>query len=441
MQKNALTRLTSLYLCLMLTVFLLWPGTSGYAQIAEAKYRLFLWLTGGYCALSVLLWLELALIRRTAAFARPSLAEWLLLGYLLCSLIACLLSPWREETWLGGARHEGLLTIALYVLSFCLVRRFARPAAWMLDVLGAAITLFCAVAVLQLLGKNPFGLYPAGLTYYDAGKAYSGEYLATAGNAGFAAAILCTAIPALLFGAWRLRRWHLLVPAALGLAVAVWMNVSAGLAGLAGSILLTLPLALPKGRARKTAAFAVGGLILLALLGVWLLPNLPGMFGEAHALLHGEADPTFGSGRIYIWKNVWEAICARPWFGGGPDTLAHQVSAYFERYDADANRILRATIDAAHNEYPNIWANQGVFALLCWLGALGASAVRFVRRADEAETLICGSAVLGYCIQAFFGISTCISAPYLFLAWAMLEGQGEPLQDKIEKTIIGGWKR
>ena len=42
MQKNALTRLTSLYLCLMLTVFLLWPGTSGYAQIAEAKYRLFL---------------------------------------------------------------------------------------------------------------------------------------------------------------------------------------------------------------------------------------------------------------------------------------------------------------------------------------------------------------------------------------------------------------
>lgn len=57
MQKNALTRLTSLYLCLMLTVFLLWPGTSGYAQIAEAKYRLFLWLTGGYCALSVLLWL------------------------------------------------------------------------------------------------------------------------------------------------------------------------------------------------------------------------------------------------------------------------------------------------------------------------------------------------------------------------------------------------
>ena len=190
--------------------------------------------------------------------------------------------------------------------------------------------------------------------------------------------------------------------------------------------------ALPKGRARKSAAFAVGGLILLALLGVWLLPGLPGMFGEAHALLHGKADPTFGSGRIYIWKNVWEAICARPWFGGGPDTLAHQVSAYFERYDADANRILRATIDAAHNEYLNIWADQGVFALLCWLGALGASAVRFVRRADEAETLICGSAVLGYCIQAFFGISTCISAPYLFLAWAMLEGQRTALQDKTE---------
>ena len=85
MQKNALTRLTSLYLCLMLTVFLLWPGTSGYAQIAEAKYRLFLWLTGGYCALSVLLWLELALIRRTAAEGLPLMVQ-------PCSLISSVTS-------------------------------------------------------------------------------------------------------------------------------------------------------------------------------------------------------------------------------------------------------------------------------------------------------------------------------------------------------------
>ena len=162
MQKNALTRLTSLYLCLMLTVFLLWPGTSGYAQIAEAKYRLFLWLTGGYCALSVLLWLELALIRRTASFARSSLAEWLLLGYLLCSLLACLLSPWREETWLGGARHEGMLTIALYVLSFvwCGALRVRQRGCWMCSARRSRCSVpspFCSS-----LGKIRSGSIPPG---------------------------------------------------------------------------------------------------------------------------------------------------------------------------------------------------------------------------------------------------------------------------------------
>ena len=66
----------------------------------------------------------------------------------------------------------------------------------------------------------------------------------------------------------------------------MWMNVSAGLAGLSGSILLTLPLALPKGRARKNAAFAVGGLILLALLGVWLAGVLDAaLIGKLFALL------------------------------------------------------------------------------------------------------------------------------------------------------------
>ena len=67
-------------------------------------------------------------------------------------------------------------------------------------------------------------------------------------------------------------------------------------------------------------------------------------------------------------------------------------------------------------------AQQGLFALLCWLGALGCSAVRFVRRAGERPAaLICGSAVLGYCVQAFFGISMCLSTPFFVIAWAMLE--------------------
>lgn len=57
-------KISDAYLALMLSVFLLWPGTDGYAKITAAKYRLFLILTLGYCAGTALLYLELLVMRQ-----------------------------------------------------------------------------------------------------------------------------------------------------------------------------------------------------------------------------------------------------------------------------------------------------------------------------------------------------------------------------------------
>lgn len=435
MKKKAQTeqllveKISDVYLTLMLSVFLLWPGTAGYTAITAAKYRLFLILTLAYCAGLLLLYLELLAAQQlrlhpVKAFLRGvRLPEWLMTGYVLCSFIATILSPWRTDAWLGLTRCEGFLTLALYAAVFVLLGRFARPKKWLLDVFAAAMSVNCLLALWQLLGGNPLHLYPAGLTYYDAGSAYSGMYLGTIGNTDLLAAVFCVAVPAFFYGAWKLRRYWLLGPAVLCMAVAVWMDVSAGLLGIAAGIILPVPLAL-RGKARCAAALAIGAAFLAGVIAVFFLPGLPGIFGQAHALLHGQADDTFGSGRIYIWKNVWQAVKERPFFGGGPDTLSRRITAYFERYDEAHGRMIQTGIDAAHNEYLNILANQGVFALLFWLGTLICSAVRFVcRGGQEMHVLICGSAVLGYCVQAFFGISMCISAPFFVLAWALLENR------------------
>lgn len=428
-ERLLIERLTDAYLALMLSVFLLWPGTDGYARITAAKYRLFLILTLGYCAGAALLWLELLVMRQRKSVPFRELirairpAEWLMLGYVLCSLLSSLLSPWRDDTWLGLTRREGFLTLALYAAMFLLLGRLARPKAWLLDVFGAGMSLCCLLALWQLAGGNPLGLYPEALSYYDAGKAYSGSYLGTIGNTDLLAAVMCVAVPAFFYGAWRLRRYWLLVPLALCLTVSVWMDVSAGLLGIAAGLLLPLPLAF-SGKKRRVTAIVIGTGLLAAFLAVLLLPGLPGMLGEAHEILHGRARDEFGSGRIYIWRNVWQVVKERPLFGGGPDTLSRRITAYFERYIEEKNTVIRTGIDAAHNEYLNILANQGFFALLCWLGALACSAVRFVRCAGERPAvLICGSAVLGYCVQAFFGISMCLSAPFLLIAWALLENR------------------
>ena len=230
---------TDVYLALMLSVFLLWPGTDGYTKITAAKYRLFLILTIGYCATNALLYLELLVMRqiRTVPFrellraVRP--AEWLMLGYVLCSLLSSLLSPWRKDTWLGLLRREGFLTLALYGVIFLLLGRLARPKKWLLDVFGAAMSLCCLLSLWQLAGGNPLGLYPNGLSYSDAGTAYSGAYLGTIGNTDLLAAVMCVAVPAFFYGAWKLRRHWLLVPLALCVTVSIWMDVSAGLLGIA----------------------------------------------------------------------------------------------------------------------------------------------------------------------------------------------------------------
>lgn len=106
------------------------------------------------------------------------------------------------------------------------------------------MSLCCLLSLWQLAGGNPLGLYPNGLSYSDAGTAYSGAYLGTIGNADLLAAVMCVAVPAFFYGAWKLRRHWLLVPLALCVTVSIWMDVSAGLLGIAAGLVLPLPLAL-----------------------------------------------------------------------------------------------------------------------------------------------------------------------------------------------------
>lgn len=260
MNRSARTAETvsDVYLALMLSAFLLWTGPDGYTKILEAKYRLFLLLTIVYCAaaaLSALRQIRTVCFCKLLRAVRP--AEWLMLGYVLCSLLSTFLSPWRADAWLGLSRREGLLTLALYGAVFLLLGRLARPKAWLLDVFGAAMSLCCLLALWQLAGGNPLGLYPKGLAYSDAGTAYSGAYLGTIGNTDLLAAVMCVAVPAFFYGAWKLRRCWLLVPLTLCVTVSVRMKVSAGLLGTAAGLVLPLRWRWTKSAAQRQSSLEV----------------------------------------------------------------------------------------------------------------------------------------------------------------------------------------
>ena len=415
----------------MVSLFLLYPGTHGFAGIVAAKYKLFLFLCGGYAALMLLLLAEHAIIsggKRESLrmlLSRTSWTQRLLALYLLLTWLSALLSPYFPETIIGVSRYEGVLTITIYVVCFFLVRTYGRIDKTLVAACGASVTLFDLLCIVQIYGGNPFTLYPAGYGYADAGTAYSGAYLGTIGNVDLVAAFLCLVIPAFwaaMVHSRDKRRWLLMLPLALSLFVLVKMNVLAGFVGvLAGAAVSAVVIVPMSARARHAAAWSLAGLFLLALALLYCF-DLGGMLHELHSILHGDFSGSFGSGRLHIWKQVLKAVPDHLLFGTGPDTMLYGGLEAFSRYDEALGGTIIAHIDVAHNEYLNILYHQGIFALAAYLGALFAAAKKWLAESRRsAQTAVLGAMLLCYSIQAFFGFSMVITAPYFYLTLALFD--------------------
>ncbi len=354
--------------------------------------------------------------------------------YLTITWISAAASPYWPETVLGASRYEGAFSISLYVLCFLLVAAYGEADRVLLWVLAAAVTLESLLGIVQLTGYNPFGLYPTGYSYFDAGKSYSGEYLGTVGNTDLLAAFYCLAVPILTYSMAYMngaKRLILLVPLALSAYVLIKMSVMAGLGGIGAGLLLALPFTFKKKLARLICAGVLTVLLLAALLTVYIVDPPAGMLHEVHNILHGDLDSSFGSGRIHIWKETAAKAVTRPLLGFGPDTMINGGLEPFRRYNAELGITLVARIDTAHNEYLNICYHQGILALGAYIWLLVLLARRWTASAPvDGTTLALGAGIIGYCAQAFFGLSMCITAPFFWTALGLLARRSESAKGK-----------
>jgi O-antigen ligase len=363
-----------------------------------------------------------AAVKKRSVNIKPGLnmTTLFILLYWLFSLISTLLSDYRLDALTGMGRHEGLITLTLYCLVFLIFSVYARPSRSLLYTFGAAMAVFCLLSFLQIAGGNPLGLFPKGTDYSGMNVDYSGQFIGTVGNAGLAAALLCIAVPVFAFSALKIKKYVLFLPALLCLLLLILIDVKAGIVGVVAGMLLSLPVVFNFTKKTKAAVW-------LSLLGLFIIAALTlyfydfggsGMLWEAHQILRGSISDSYGTSRIYIWRNVLALVPERPFFGGGPDTLVHYMAAVFTRETETG--VISKSIDAAHNEYLNILVNQGLFALLFYLAALVTSLVKWLKN-KEAAAAVCGAAMLCYCIQAFFGISQSITAIYFWVLWGLSE--------------------
>ena len=210
---------------------------------------------------------------------------------------------------------------------------------------------------------------------------------------------------------------------------------------------------------RKVIAAYLAALVLAGCAAgafIYAETSLTGTAGELHEIMHGNIDDSFGTSRIYIYRNILERVPSHLLLGTGPDTIGHMDIEPFQRYDADRGVMVTARIDTAHNEFLNVLACQGILALGAYLAfALGvtaaalrgmvncaaalrgrvgsAAALRgdvncaavFARPAggagysDAASTALALS-VTAYLVQSMFSFSSCTTAPYFWITCAIL---------------------
>ncbi len=440
--KYYFQKTTQVYLLLMAVLYPLYFGFRGYETITASKYPLFLLLSGGYLLFMAIMALlnGVRIPNPRQLWLRFSLRQKLALLYLFITWISAFASPYFPQTVVGASRYEGALTISLYVLCFLLVSIYGSADGKLLAAVSAASVVFSVLCLIQLLGKNPFDLYPYGSSYYDAYKLYSGAYLGTIGNVDLCASYLCVTIPVCWVSLLRIRnprRWLLLIPLTLSLTVLFWMNVAAGIMGILLGGLLGIPVVLPlEKRRRRTVFLFTIGILVLSVAAVFVFDPGSGSLHEAHMILHGKIEDSFGSSRIGIWRSVLGNVHAHWLLGWGPDTMRFAELTIASRYDENLGGIIVSRLDTAHNEYLNILFHQGIFAVSVYLAFLVLILLHWIHRAPESGTTAsAGCAVLCYAIQAFFGISQFITAPFFFLSLALTENGSYCSPDKRHRSV------
>ncbi len=417
---------TDKFILLMLGVFPLFVGFEGYNNVTASKFWFFAIATGTWLALAaVLLLVGLAQGERYRPRVRP--AHLAVGAFLAAGGVSAMASEYGEVCLVGANRFDGYLTTVLYAACFFGTSALAAPRRRYVWALGASSAVCCAIAVLQLMGLDPFWFYPTGTNYYDKYIAYNSAFLGTIGNTGLLSAYLCLAGPMLAaFAALSERRADkaLFLPAALCFGVILACDVDAGLVAVAGGALVAIPVCIRKDKTAKAAGCVSGGITALGLGALYFWPGKSGTIYEMRQVLHGHLADEFGSHRGQIWKQAWELFKEHPWLGGGPGTTGARfhIQWYSEVRNATAN------VTNAHNVYLGYLVNIGIIGAGLYVAAIVSSLITWVKRRKEGALYpALGAAFLCYCIQDFFGLGLSLTAPMMWVIWGLLETASEEL--------------
>ena len=134
---------------------------------------------------------------------------------------------------------------------------------------------------------------------------------------------------------------------------------------------------------------------------------------EATEVAKGNFDDSFGTKRMFIWKETLKIVPNHLWHGVGIDSFHKAFNGSFlVRFVGTKGKIY----DKAHNEYLQTLVTQGIFALVSYLFVYGYIVFKGTKNAFKNKQIYLVLPVIGYLVQAFFNISTIEVAPIFYMA-------------------------
>lgn len=417
-EKNVLEFATKVYiLCSVFLVFIF--GKGGYVNIQNTKYKFFLCFSLIDIIFSFVYSLLTGAKSHENIHAKPtklSSIEVFAIIYLFASLCSVFLSQYPSAAFWGTTRNEGFVTIAIYIIAFLIITKNYKTWASLKYIVIAAMSIFCIICIIQLLGFNPFGLYPNGINYYGADIDYAGAYIGTLGNADLVAALLCLAFP-LCFLNEKTEIFSFFI-----LIVLFWTNISAGIFAIIIGSLFMLPFFV-SDKYRKKCILGIVAVVTVAFLLIYIFKIPTELTLELHEILHGNISDNFGHGRILIWKQVFDACKKSILFGYGPDTMSLAGLKGFTFYSGVAKKDVTFLIDIAHNEYLNILYSQGIIALCAYLGLIVNIVINGLKHSNDKEIMLLTYSIVLYSIQSFFSFGMCGISCCFWIVLAILNNK------------------
>lgn len=130
-------------------------------------------------------------------------------------------------------------------------------------------------------------------------------------------------------------------------------------------------------------------------------------------LVKGNADDSYGTNRIFIWKETLKVVPKYLLHGAGIDN-------FYYAFDGKSIVYRNMAFDKAHNEYLQTLVTQGIFALISYLALYGYISIKGIKNCFKNKETYLILPVLGYLVHTFFAFSVIELAPIFYMALGLV---------------------